>query len=167
MIYPDNFESKIGFDEIRTLLRERCLSTLGKEMVDAISISNDTETINEWMRQVREFRRLQEEADDFPLQYFFDVRAILTEFAKLVRPHVKEIVESYHFLAINDMIRAKAELARLTKAFEPDVEPFSSHRLDQGDTPIIAIVAQQTRQDGCTPRHHAHPREAHSDYFGT
>ena len=34
MIYPDNFESKIGFDEIRTLLRERCLSTLGKEMVD-------------------------------------------------------------------------------------------------------------------------------------
>ena len=26
------------------------------------------------MEQVREFRRLQEEADDFPLQYFFDVR---------------------------------------------------------------------------------------------
>ena len=37
MIYPDNFEKKIGFDEIRELLRGRCLSTLGKDRVDAIA----------------------------------------------------------------------------------------------------------------------------------
>lgn len=74
MIYPDNFERKIGFDEIRTLLKKRCLSTLGKEMVDNISMSNDKDVINEWLQQVKEFRRLQEEADDFPLNFFFDVR---------------------------------------------------------------------------------------------
>ena len=89
MIYPNNFESKIGFDEIRTLLRERCLSTLGKEMVGAISITNDAETINEWMRQVREFRKLQDEADDFPLQYFFDVRESVSRL-RLEGTHLEE-----------------------------------------------------------------------------
>ena len=59
---------------MRTLLRERCLSTLGKDMVDAVAVSGDAAVINEWLAQVREFRRLQEEADDFPLRYFFDVR---------------------------------------------------------------------------------------------
>ena len=34
MIYPDNFEKKIGFDEIRTLLKGRCISTLGTEWID-------------------------------------------------------------------------------------------------------------------------------------
>ena len=74
MIYPKTFETKIGFDEIRTLLRERCLSTLGKERIDNMTFSSDAEVINEWLQQVKEFRRLQEEADDFPMQYFFDVR---------------------------------------------------------------------------------------------
>ncbi len=75
MIYPKSFEQKIGFDEIRRLLRERCLSTLGKEMVDQMSMSTRADSINEWLTQVREFRRISEEAAEFPLQYFFDLRA--------------------------------------------------------------------------------------------
>ena len=55
-------------------MKERCLSTLGKEKVDEIAFSTDADVINEWLAQVREFRRLQEEKDDFPMQYFFDVR---------------------------------------------------------------------------------------------
>ena len=74
MIYPDNFENKIGFNEIRKMLRERCLSPLGKEQVDKMSFSSDAELVNEWLMQVREFRRLMEEVEDFPLQYFYDVR---------------------------------------------------------------------------------------------
>ena len=35
MIFPENFEQKIGFDEIRTLLKGRCMSTLGTEWVDS------------------------------------------------------------------------------------------------------------------------------------
>ena len=89
MIYPKNFENKIGFDEIRGLLKERCLSSLGKEMVDNIAISADADEINEWMEQLREFRRLQEEADDFPLQYFFDVRASISRL-RLEGTHLEE-----------------------------------------------------------------------------
>lgn len=74
MIYPKNFEQKIGFTEIRTLLRERCLSPLGKEWVDEMSFSTDAGQINTWMEEIREFRQIQEGQDDFPLDNFFDVR---------------------------------------------------------------------------------------------
>ena len=74
MIYPQNFENKIGFDEIRSLLRERCLSPLGKEKVNDMAFSEDAETVNMWLDQVREFRHLKEEHDDFPLNGFYDVR---------------------------------------------------------------------------------------------
>ena len=89
MIYPANYENKIGFDEIRALLKERCLCTLGKEMVDNMAFSSDPDEINEWFEQVREFRRLQEEADDFPLQYFFDVRASVARI-RLEGTHLEE-----------------------------------------------------------------------------
>ena len=74
MIYPKNFEQKIGFTEVRSLLRARCLSPLGKERVDAMSFSTDAAQVNTWMEEIREFRRIQEGQDDFPLDYFFDVR---------------------------------------------------------------------------------------------
>lgn len=74
MIYPKTFENKIGFNEIRSLLREHCLSSLGKEKIDGLNFSTNATIINEWLQQVKEFRRLQDEADDFPMQYFFDVR---------------------------------------------------------------------------------------------
>ena len=89
MIYPNNFEHKLGFDEIRRLLKERCLSTLGKEKVDEIAFSTDCREINEWLSQVREFRRLKEEKDDFPMQFFFDVREAVTRI-RLENTHLEE-----------------------------------------------------------------------------
>ena len=89
MIYPKNFENKIGFTEIRRLLRGECLSTLGSERVDLIAFSDDADEVNEWLMQVREFRRIQEEEDDFPLNYFFDVRASIARI-RLENTHLEE-----------------------------------------------------------------------------
>ena len=90
MIYPDTFEQKIGFTEIRKLLKERCMSTLGKELVDAMAFTDNAEEVGEWLRQVREFRRLREEdADGFPLQYFFDVREAVGRL-RLANTHMEE-----------------------------------------------------------------------------
>ena len=74
MIYPKNFEQKIGFTEVRSLLRARCLSTLGKERIDEMNFSTDATQVNIWMEEIREFRRIQEGQDEFPLNNFFDVR---------------------------------------------------------------------------------------------
>ena len=89
MIYPKNFESKIGFHEIRKMLKEHCLSSLGKEKVDELAFSSDASIVNERLRQVREFRRLREEHDDFPMQYFFDVREAVNRI-RLAGTHLEE-----------------------------------------------------------------------------
>ena len=89
MIYPDNFESKIGFTEIRKMLRERCLSPLGKEQVEKMAFSSQAEEVNEWLMQVREFRRLMEEVEDFPLQYFYDVRESIVRI-RVENTHLEE-----------------------------------------------------------------------------
>ena len=107
MTYPQNFETKIGFDNIRKLLKEKCLSTLGKSMVDGMAVSSEHDTIGEWLEQTREFRRIQEENDDFPLQYFFDVRDAIRRI-RLENTHLEEdeIFDLRRSLqTINDIVR--------------------------------------------------------------
>ena len=74
MIYPDSIESKLGVNEIRTLLKGHCISILGKELVDEMALSTNATDINKWLKQTKEFRRLQEEDNDFPIQYIYDLR---------------------------------------------------------------------------------------------
>jgi len=89
MIYPKNYESKIGFDEIRRLLKEQCLSTLGKEKVDEIDFSDSADTVNEWLDQVREFRRLRQATEQPELNFFFDVRESVARI-RLENTHLEE-----------------------------------------------------------------------------
>ncbi|WP_444092540.1 endonuclease MutS2 [Bacteroides sp.] len=77
MIYPQNFEPKIGFDQIRQLLKDKCLSTLGEERVSEMNFSDQFETVEELLNQVTEFVRIIQEEDNFPDQFFFDVRPSL------------------------------------------------------------------------------------------
>ena len=89
MIYPDNFERKIGFEEIRSLLRERCLCQLGRDKVDELAFADDVAEVRERLAQVHEFRQLMEKATDFPLQFFFDVRPAVTRI-RLANTHFEE-----------------------------------------------------------------------------
>lgn len=77
MIYPKNYEQKIGFDSIRQLLKEKCLSTLGEQRVEEMSFSNQYETILSRLNETSEFIRIIQEEDNFPNQFFFDIRPSL------------------------------------------------------------------------------------------
>ena len=142
MIYPSNFEHKIGFDEIRTLLKERCLSGLGKEKVDEIAFSTDVTEVNERLEQLREFRRLQEDADDFPLQYFFDVR----ESIKRIRLEGTHLEEN----EVWDLRRSLETIANIVKYLERGGEETASgemrypypalHRLTEGVATFPAMI---------------------------
>ena len=77
MIYPQNFEQKIGFDQIRNLLKEKCLSTLGKERVEHIEFTDSIPKIEEELDRCMEFVRIIQEEDEFPEQYFYDLRPSL------------------------------------------------------------------------------------------
>ncbi|MBF0760968.1 Smr/MutS family protein [Dysgonomonas mossii] len=77
MIYPENFEYKIGFDKIRQLLIAKCLSPLGEEKVTNLAFSSDYIHISESLSQTEEFMRIINEEDNFPTNYFLDVRHAL------------------------------------------------------------------------------------------
>ena len=74
MIYPDNYEKKIGFENIRCMLRGNCLCQLGCDEVDRMSFMVAADDVCTRLAEVREFRRVLEEVDDFPLQCFYDSR---------------------------------------------------------------------------------------------
>jgi DNA mismatch repair protein MutS2 len=46
VIFPSNFEQKIGFDKIRQNLKDNCLSSIGTDYVEAISFMNQIEEID-------------------------------------------------------------------------------------------------------------------------
>ncbi|MDR0977266.1 MAG: Smr/MutS family protein [Prevotellaceae bacterium] len=77
MIYPQNFEQKIGFEAIRTQLGEKCLSTLGRERVEQMAFTDRHDEVVERLTLVAEFVHILQEEDSFPAQYFFDVRPSL------------------------------------------------------------------------------------------
>lgn len=56
MIYPANFEQKIGFNEIRDILKGLCHSTLGKSVVDEMTFLTKASDINELLEQIREYK---------------------------------------------------------------------------------------------------------------
>lgn len=82
MIYPDNFEQRIGINSIREFIIEKCLSPLGEEQVSAMTFSSDYKTISTWLEQTGEFLQILRNKEDFPVDYFLDVREPLQRVEK-------------------------------------------------------------------------------------
>ncbi|MDR2811067.1 MAG: endonuclease MutS2, partial [Tannerellaceae bacterium] len=107
MIYPQNFEEKTGFDKIRHLISEQCLSPLGKERVVAMSFSTHYPLVCTWLNQADEFVHILHGDTEFPGAYFFDVRNAL----KRIRPEgtfldEKELFDLKRSLqTIHDIVR--------------------------------------------------------------
>lgn len=76
MIYPDTFEHKIAFTQIRQRLTEQCLCPLGEELVQKMAFSTHFDDIKRQVRLTMEFVKVIEEGE-FPDQNFFDVRPAL------------------------------------------------------------------------------------------
>ncbi|MDR0232417.1 MAG: Smr/MutS family protein [Dysgonamonadaceae bacterium] len=74
MIYPENFEQKIGFDKIRQLVESKCLCALGVEKTENMSFSDNYELVEKQLHQTEEFIKIIQEEDNFPSNHFFDVR---------------------------------------------------------------------------------------------
>lgn len=72
MVYPLEFEQKIGFDQIRKRLQNYCLSPLGLKRVDAISFQSDFESIRRLLKQNAEFKQILLQAEEFPGTNYFD-----------------------------------------------------------------------------------------------
>ncbi|NOR86277.1 MAG: endonuclease MutS2 [Bacteroidales bacterium] len=77
MIYPENFETKIGFEKIRTLLLDHCVSTMGREWVAKLKFSSNYINLQLWLSQVDEMKEILLSEPSFPTYDYFDLRQAL------------------------------------------------------------------------------------------
>lgn len=124
MIYPENFEQKIGFDQIRQLLKKGCSSSLGQEKVDELAFLTNFEALIEQLDRGDEFRRILVQEQTFPDSFFLDVRPAL----KRLRIEGTWMDEAELF----DLRRSLDSIFRIVRFFTPDSE---------GDTPYPRLSA--------------------------
>jgi DNA mismatch repair protein MutS2 len=77
MIYPNNAGEKLGFSDIKELIKTYCLSTMGQQMVDKIQVMTSYEYINKFLRQTYEFKNILQNDTSLPIQNFFDLKSMV------------------------------------------------------------------------------------------
>ncbi len=78
MLYPKNYEQKVGFTEIQALLRQYCQSQLGIERVDEIKFLSSAEDIRALHAQLTEYTTILRETLSLPEENYFDLRAAIS-----------------------------------------------------------------------------------------
>lgn len=124
IIYPSTLEAKIGFDTVRQMLSQQCLSSLGLRRIAEMSFSSDFQAVSLRLQEVDEMAKILSADEDFPLSGFHD----LTEQVHTLRVPGTHIAEG-------DLSRLRDSLSTLSAlaAF------FASHRDENGDTPYPAL----------------------------
>ena len=74
MIYPSDFENKIGFKAIRERLNTLCISDMGKEFVDKMCFCTDVDEIRTYLRLIQDFETLMQDGVPFPVRDYNDLR---------------------------------------------------------------------------------------------
>ncbi len=73
MIFPKNFEKKIGFDLIKEELKQLCICELGKYYVERIRFTTQKSLISKMLTQIDEFVHILNFSESFPSQNYFDL----------------------------------------------------------------------------------------------
>ncbi len=76
MIYPNNAVDKLGFLEIKELVKSYCLSAMGQQMVDKIQVMSNYDHINKFLHQTNEFKSILQNDSPLPIQNFFDIKSM-------------------------------------------------------------------------------------------
>ena len=146
MIYPENFENKIGFDTIRRELLTHCDSTLGVECCHRMAFSTDYETVARRLEQTAEMLSIEATGRDLPLECLFDLRQPLKE---IQAPGT--LLNAEH---LNQLQRLLAGIEKLKAFFNPSHDYAQqlkrlaslSSRLDPEDDVRRAIARVIDRQ---------------------
>ncbi|MDB5144304.1 MAG: endonuclease MutS2 [Mucilaginibacter sp.] len=76
MLYPPNSVDKLGFTEIKELIKAHCLSVMGQQMVERIQVMNNYDQVLKFLSQASEFKNILENDDALPIHHFFDIKSL-------------------------------------------------------------------------------------------
>ncbi|GAB3934516.1 endonuclease MutS2 [Larkinella terrae] len=125
MLYPDSFEQKLGFDKIRDLLRQACMSPLGQSYVDKIRFSDNFQLIDKMLRQVAEFKTIVQYEPEFPASNYLDIRPQLGK----IRIEGMMLTEE-EFFDLKLTLRTIQLCLRFLAGKEKDVYPYLTELAD-------------------------------------
>lgn len=125
LIYPRNFEHKIGFDTIRGIIEGHCVSSLGTACVSAMTFSDDAATVSRLLAETAEMLSIIMSAEHFPLDDIHDVTEQLT---RLRVPGT--------FIGAEDLLLVRRSLGAVN-----DITAFFNSRRDDGATPYPLLDA--------------------------
>lgn len=81
MVYPQNFENKIDFATVRSMLEKKCLGPLGVKCCQAMRFSSNFGTVQKLLQQTDEFLSIIVSGKEFPFNGYQD----LTEQLKSIK----------------------------------------------------------------------------------
>jgi len=67
---------KLGFAEIKQLIKAHCLSEMGREMVDKIQVMHQFDQVNKFLGQAKEFKNILLNDEALPIHHFFDIKSL-------------------------------------------------------------------------------------------
>jgi DNA mismatch repair protein MutS2 len=76
MLYPKNSVDKLGFTEVKELIKAHCLSIMGQQMVDKIQVMNNFDQIQKFLSQAAEFKNILLNDEALPIHHFFDIKTL-------------------------------------------------------------------------------------------
>ncbi|NLF42144.1 MAG: endonuclease MutS2, partial [Bacteroidales bacterium] len=114
MIFPDNFEEKTGFSQIRNMIAQECLCSLGRKSVEKIKFQTDYKVIKHLLEQTEEFRQILLTENQFPSSNYIDASQTLLKISiEGTWAEASDIYELYQSLetikAILDFFERKDE----------------------------------------------------------
>lgn len=139
MIYPENYEHKIGFDEIKTLLAGFCQSELGRERVAALDMMTEVSAIRQRLLETQELDKIQTEAVELPEMAFYDLRPAIQRI-RLEGAHIEEDDLSRLKKSL-DTLHSWLKIIRMKQEGDDEYLYPALNQLSMGVFTFIAVAA--------------------------
>lgn len=81
MPYPKNIEQKLEFDQVKELLKQKCISDMGAAYLDKIRFVSRFDTLEKILQQVHEFKKVLTEDLPFPADHYYNIDPYLRKAA--------------------------------------------------------------------------------------
>lgn len=136
MIYPENYESKIGFNDIKALLSGFCQSELGRERVGELKMLTEVSAIRQKLQESQELENILEETVELPEMAFYDLRPSIQRI-RLEGAHIEE----------DDLGRLKKSLdtlhswLKIIRVTSDDAETHTYPALNQLSMGVFTFIA--------------------------
>lgn len=120
MLYPESLLQKLGFEEIKTKLKQECYSTMASDMVDKMQFITNFDLLQKILIQAYEFKQLLQSGDYFPADHFIDLKSMLAR-VKVEGSYLQE--ENFHQIVLSlNTVFACIDFFKIRTGIYPELE---------------------------------------------